>query len=218
MPAQRLRAPLQLASASFVRVAGSFTARSLLQYPVHCLAAWSVCSGIPCCSDCGVRSVEMCDGTAASPEVSMKLVLVKDVPSLGKVGDVKEVANGYARNYLLPKGMAVEATAGQLQRLQVQRDAEARRADRVRKDNDSLATRLADVTVTLKAKVGDQSRLYGSITSKDLADAIQKQAHIEIDRHKIELDEPIRTLGTHQVPIHIAGDLHPKVTVVIEEA
>ncbi len=148
----------------------------------------------------------------------MKLVLLKDVPSLGKMGDVKDVANGYARNYLLPHGLAVEATAGQLKIMQDQRTADARRQERLRNENDLLSTRLSGVNVTLKAKVGDQDRLYGSITAKDLADAVRKQAKIEIDRHKIELPEPIRTLGTHQVAVHIAGDLHPKFTVVIEEA
>ena len=148
----------------------------------------------------------------------MKLVLVKDVPSLGKTGEVKEVANGYARNYLLPKGLAVEATAGQLKIVQDQRTSEARRQERLHTENQSMATRLSGVTVTLKAKVGDQDRLYGSITAKDLADAVKKQAKIEVDRHKIELAEPIRTLGTHQVSVHVAGDLHPKFTVVIEEA
>jgi large subunit ribosomal protein L9 len=148
----------------------------------------------------------------------VKLVLVKDVPSLGKMGDVKDVANGYARNYLLPQGLAVEATAGQLKIIQDQRTAESRRQERLQAQNETLSTRLGGVTVTLKAKVGDQDRLYGSITAKDLADAVKKQAKIEIDRHKIELPEPIRTLGTHQVAVHIAGDLHPKFTVVIEEA
>lgn len=148
----------------------------------------------------------------------MKLVLVKDVPSLGKIGDIKEVANGYARNYLLPQGLAVEATAGQLKIVQDQRAAEARRKERQQTEHAALATRLESVTVTLKAKVGDQDRLYGSITAKDLADAVKKQAKLEIDRHKIELEEPIRTLGTHQVAVHVAGDLHPKFTVVIEEA
>jgi large subunit ribosomal protein L9 len=134
------------------------------------------------------------------------------------MGDVKDVANGYARNYLLPHGLAVEATAGQLKIMQDQRTADARRQERLRNENDLLSTRLSGVNVTLKAKVGDQDRLYGSITAKDLADAVRKQAKIEIDRHKIELPEPIRTLGTHQVAVHIAGDLHPKFTVVIEEA
>jgi len=147
----------------------------------------------------------------------MKLLLTKDVDNLGKAGEVKEVANGYARNFLLPKGLAVEATTSHLKRVQQQQEAEGRRQERVRQEQLALAGRLEKVTVRLKAKVGSENRLYGSITAKDVADAVKKQAGIEIDRHKIEMDDPIRTLGTHQVPVHIIGDTRPRLTVIVEE-
>lgn len=147
----------------------------------------------------------------------MKLVLTQDVPSLGKAGEVKEVAGGYARNFLLPRKMAVAATADELQRVQQRQDAAQRQQEKLRAQHQSLADRLAGVSITLKAKVGDQSRLYGSITAKDISDAIHDQAKIDVDRRIIELEDPIRTLGTHHVPVHVAGDLRPQITVVVEE-
>lgn len=147
----------------------------------------------------------------------MKLVLTQDVPSLGKAGDVKEVAGGYARNYLLPRKLAVAATEEELRRVEQRREAAARQQEKLRAQHQSLADKLAGVTVTLKAKVGDQSRLYGSITAKDLADALHDQAKIDVDRRIIELEDPIRTLGAHHVPVHVAGDLRPQITVVVEE-
>ena len=148
----------------------------------------------------------------------MKLVLTRDVPNLGKIGDVKNVADGYARNFLLPRGLAVEATAGQLKKLQEQREVERRREDKNRGELSALAERLQGATVTFQMKVGEGGRLYGSITSKDVGDALEEQAKIAVDRRRVELDEPIRTLGTHQVPVRVATDLHPQVTVVVQEA
>ena len=147
----------------------------------------------------------------------MKLVLTQDVPKLGKSGDVKEVADGYARNYLLPRGFAVEATAGQMKRMQEQRELERKREEKNRGQLETLAEQLKGATLTFQMKVGEGGKLYGSITSKDVGDALEEQAKITVDRRRIELEEPIRTLGTHQVPIRVATDLHPQVTVVVQE-
>jgi large subunit ribosomal protein L9 len=147
----------------------------------------------------------------------MKLVLTHDVPKVGKVGDIKEVADGYARNFLLPRGMAVEATSGQLKRLQEQRVQEKKREDKNRSELQALADRLQGATVTFTMRVGEGGKLYGSISSKDVGDALEEQAKIVVDRRRVELDEPIRTLGTHQVAVHVAGDLRPLVTVVVQE-
>lgn len=148
----------------------------------------------------------------------MKLVLTHDVPKLGKLGDVKDVADGYARNFLLPRGLAVEATTGQLKRLQEQREIERRREEKNRGQLEALAEQLKGATLTFAMKVGEGGRLYGSITSKDVGDALEEQAKITVDRRRVELEEPIRGLGTYQVPIRVASDLHPQVTVVVQEA
>ncbi len=147
----------------------------------------------------------------------MKLVLLHDVVKLGKEGDVKDVADGYARNFLLPKGLAVEASLGQLKLLEQRKESERKREVKNRTSLQSLADQLASATVTFKAKVGEGGRLYGSITSKDVGDALEAQSNIVIDRRRIELEDPLRTLGTHQVKVRVASDLHPVVSVVIQE-
>ncbi|MCL4541993.1 MAG: 50S ribosomal protein L9 [Chloroflexi bacterium] len=147
----------------------------------------------------------------------MKVLLLKTVPNLGKDGDIKEVANGYARNYLLPRGLAVPATPTQIKLIQQQQEALARREQKNRAELESLAQQLAGITVTIRTKTGSGGRLYGSVTNKDIGDALQQQAGIDIDRHMIELADPIRMIGTHSVPIHVASNLRPQVTVTIEE-
>lgn len=147
----------------------------------------------------------------------MKVLLLKTVPNLGKDGDIKDVANGYARNYLLARGLAVPATPTQIKLVQQQQEALARREQKNRAELESLAQRLADVTVTIRTKTGSGGRLYGSITNKDIGDALQQQLNIDVDRHMIELADPIRTIGSHSVHIHVASDLRPQVMVVVEE-
>ena len=147
----------------------------------------------------------------------MKLVLTQDVAKVGKIGDVKEVADGYARNFLLPRGMAVEATNAQLKRLQEQRAQEKKREDKNRAQLQALADRLTGAAVTFAMRVGEGGKLYGSISSKDVGDALEEQAKIVVDRRHVELEEPIRTLGTHQVAVRVASDLRPLVTVIVQE-
>lgn len=147
----------------------------------------------------------------------MKIVLVKDVPNLGKTGDVKTVADGYARNYLLPRGLAVLASEGALRHIEVQRKAEDRRRKRALEDAQDLADALSQLRLTFQAKVGEKERLYGSITSHDIAKAIEKEINKPIDRRKIALDEPIKTLGAHYVPVKLLADVVAEVTVVVEK-
>jgi large subunit ribosomal protein L9 len=149
----------------------------------------------------------------------MKIILLQDVEGLGKVGDQKEVANGYARNYLLPRRMAAGATptliANRVQRIAT----EQRKAEKQAELNRQLAERLGQVALTFKAKVGTQGRLYGSITSQDIAAALRDAEHVTIDRRVIDLPEPIRALGTFQIPVKIAAQLESKITVnVIDES
>jgi large subunit ribosomal protein L9 len=149
----------------------------------------------------------------------MKVILLQDVDGLGKAGDLKEVANGYARNYLLPRHLAAGATpsliANRIQRIA----AEQRKLEKQAESNRQQAERLGHVSLTFKAKVGSQGRLYGSITSQDIAAALRESENITIDRRSIELPNPIRTVGTFNISVKVATKLEPKITVnVIDES
>jgi large subunit ribosomal protein L9 len=149
----------------------------------------------------------------------MKVILLQSVEGLGKAGDLKEVANGYARNYLLPKRLAAGATPSLIANREQRIAAEQRRLEKQAEQNRQMAERLGEITLTFKAKVGSQGRLYGSITSQDVASALREAENITIDRRTIELPEPIRALGTFSVPVKISTGVEPKITVnVIDEA
>jgi large subunit ribosomal protein L9 len=145
----------------------------------------------------------------------MKVILLQDIEGLGKAGDLKDVANGYARNYLLPRRLAAGATPGLIANRSQRIAAEQRKLEKLAEQNKQLAERLAQITLTFKAKVGSQGRLYGSITSQDIASALRDAENITVDRRTIELPEPIRTLGTFSVPVKVASQVEPKITVSI---
>ncbi len=147
----------------------------------------------------------------------MKVVLLKDVPSLGKTGDVKEVAEGYFRNFLAKHDLASAATDSAMRDLAQNKQIAARRDARETRANQSLAQRIAKTQITMRVKVGEQHRLYGSITSHDIAEALSQQLKQEIDKRHIELEEPIRHLGTYEVTVHLAHGITPKVSVVVEQ-
>lgn len=149
----------------------------------------------------------------------MKVILLQDVEGLGKAGDLKDVANGYARNYLLPRRLAAAATPELLANYQQRIAAEQRKREKQQESNQQQAERLGQVSLTFKARVGRQGRLYGSITSQDIAAGLRESEGITIDRRVIELPEPIRTLGTFKVPVKLAQKLEPEITVnVIDES
>jgi len=149
----------------------------------------------------------------------MKIILLQDVEGLGKAGDLKEVANGYARNYLLPRRLAAGATPNLVANRSQRIAAEQRKLEKQAELNRHLAERLTQITLTFKAKVGRQGRLYGSITSQDVATALQEAEGITIDRRVIDLSEPIRSLGTFSVPVKVATNQESKLTInVIDEA
>jgi large subunit ribosomal protein L9 len=149
----------------------------------------------------------------------MKVILLQNVDGLGKAGDLKDVANGYARNFLLPQQLAAGATPALIANRTQRIATEQRRQERQAELNRQLAERLSEVKITFKAKVGSQGRLYGSITSQDVAAALRDAEKITIDRRTIELPEAIRALGTYSVPVKIAPGLEPKLTVnVVNEA
>ena len=149
----------------------------------------------------------------------MKVILLQDVEGLGKAGDLKEVANGYARNYLLPRQFAAAATPALLANHKQRIAAQQRKLEKQAEENRQQAERLSQVSLTFRAKVGRQGRLYGSITSQDIAAGLREAEGITVDRRMIDLPNPIRTIGTFQVPVKIAQKIEPKITVnVVDEA
>ncbi len=148
----------------------------------------------------------------------MKIILLQDVESLGKAGDLKEVANGYARNYLLPRQLAAGATPSLIANRQQRIASEQRKTEKQAELNRQQAERLGHITLTFKARVGTQGRLYGSITSQDIATGLREVEGITVDRRLIDLPNPIRSTGTFTVSVKIASRLEPKITVnVVDE-
>jgi large subunit ribosomal protein L9 len=143
----------------------------------------------------------------------MKVILLQDVDGLGKAGDLKDVANGYARNYLLPRQFAAGATPSLVANRQQRIAAEQRKIEKQAELNKQQAERLSHISLTFKARVGTQGRLYGSITSQDIAAGLRDAEGIVVDRRRIDLPEPIRTTGTFTVLVKVAQKLQPKITV-----
>jgi large subunit ribosomal protein L9 len=148
----------------------------------------------------------------------MKVILSKDVQGTGKAGEVKEVADGYARNYLIPRKLAIPATSGALQTVEARKASEQKKAAAEEAAARALAERLTSAPVILTAKVGDQGRLYGSITSGDIAEQLTAYLGQPIDKRRIELDEPIRQLGTFEVTIRLHRAVSAAVKVDVQPA
>ena len=146
----------------------------------------------------------------------MKVVFLQDVPNVASAGEVKKVANGYARNFLFPKKLAALATPAELQKLEYRRQADARRQAGLEQEAEALAEVLADLTVALKVRAGAKDRIYGSVTTAAIAKEIKRLSGHEIDKHNIELEEPIRELGSHQVAIRLTKNVTANVNVLVE--
>jgi large subunit ribosomal protein L9 len=146
----------------------------------------------------------------------MKVLLLRDHDKLGKAGDVKNVADGYARNFLIPRGLAVLATAGALKQAETVRHAEEKRRAKLFAEAQAVASQLTGTTLIFRALASESGKLYGSITANDIAEAVQREKGIEVDKRKIELREPLRSLGTHTVSVRLATELTPALTVIIE--
>ena len=146
----------------------------------------------------------------------MKVVFLEDVEGVAQSGQIKEVASGYARNYLFPRKLAVAATKEALSQYESQRKAYERKQTKLEAEAVKLAEELSKVTVTIKARTGEENRLYGSVTNSDIAEALEKQSGQAVDKRKIELEEPIKRTGSYQVPIHLAKNAVANITVVIE--
>jgi large subunit ribosomal protein L9 len=146
----------------------------------------------------------------------MQVLLKKDVEQLGIAGDIKKVADGFARNYLIPRGLAVIATPGAIKQAELARQATVRREAQALSEAQALAQLLDGQSVTFQARAGETERLYGSITSANIAESLGEKVGQEVDRRKIDLEEPIKDLGTHAVTVRLAPEAEAKVTVVVE--
>jgi large subunit ribosomal protein L9 len=145
----------------------------------------------------------------------MEVILREDVEKVGHRGAVVKVADGYARNYLLPKRLAVPATAANKKIVDQEREAYLRREVKAKSDADQLGQMMANVVLTFRQRVGENNQLFGSVTAKDIADQLEAQKY-HIDRRRVELESPIRTLGEHQVNLRLHRDVTVPIKVVVE--
>lgn len=148
----------------------------------------------------------------------MRVVLRSDVRGLGKRGEIKDVADGYAQNFLLPKGLAVEANAAELKRLAQERAGAEKKKERALGEAKQLAERIGATTLTFALKAGKEGRTFGSVTGKDIAEALKRDAGIDLERTKIHLEDPLRALGVHKVEVRLATGVRASLTVEIEAA
>ncbi len=147
----------------------------------------------------------------------MRVMLTKDVESVGKAGDIKEVADGYGRNYLLPRKLAVIAHRGVEAEGNRLREAAAKRETKDRTEAQALANEIGNKTVVVRLKMGAEDKAFGSITNQDVAAALKAQHRVDIDRHKIDIKEPIKTLGEHQVPLRLHRDVTAHVNLIVTQ-
>jgi large subunit ribosomal protein L9 len=143
----------------------------------------------------------------------MKVLLKRDVTKLGKAGIVKTVADGYGRNYLIPQGLAVLATPGALKQAETLAKAEQKRQAGLASEASSLAEQLAQISLTFKMRAGEAGKLYGSVTAQNIVDEVKRVSDLDVDRRKLELREPLRSLGVHKVAVRLASELAPEITV-----
>jgi len=145
----------------------------------------------------------------------MKVILQKPVEKLGDPGDIVEVAAGYARNYLVPHGLAVRAEKGALKHAEHLKRAHVSRQSKEKVEFEALATKLIASKVLIAARAGEEGKLFGSVTAADVAEAIAAQTDIQVDRKDVHLEEPIRSLGTHEVRVHLFPEVEPVLTLEV---
>jgi large subunit ribosomal protein L9 len=145
----------------------------------------------------------------------MKVVLTQDVPKLGDLGTIQDVKDGFARNYLIPNGMARIATPGMIKQVEERQEAERRRIAHLEEEMRDLAGQIDGIRLEIHARVGEQGRLFGSVTAADIAERLAEITGQEIDRRKVELEAPIREVGEVRVPIRLVGRLVPEITVAV---
>lgn len=145
----------------------------------------------------------------------MKIILQKPVEKLGDPGDVVEVADGYARNFLIPRSLAIRAERGAVKQAESLRRSHVSRQSRKKVEFEALAAKLIASRVRISARAGEEGKLFGSVTAADVAEAIGTQAGITVDRRDVHLDEPIRSLGTHEVRVHLFAEVDPVLTLEV---
>ena len=147
----------------------------------------------------------------------MKVVFIEDVPDVAEAGEIRDVADGYGRNYLIPRKLAVLADARATQIVEAQKKRKARIEAEIEAEMRELAKKLEGLDIVLKAKAGTKDRLYGSITNADIAEELSKSAGLEVDKRKIELEKPIHEIGSYEIAIRLTKDIVPKVKLSIVE-
>src|SRR5687768_4857217 len=148
----------------------------------------------------------------------MRIVLRADLDNVGKKGDIIEVADGYARNFLLPKGHAIKATDGVVGQATAMRRSRDLKDAKDREAGETIARKLVPMVIRLTARAGGEGKLFGSITSQDIVAAVAEQAGVELDRRKVHLDDPIRTVGTHEIPVKLHADVQFRITLEVTKS
>jgi large subunit ribosomal protein L9 len=143
----------------------------------------------------------------------MKVILQKTVERLGDPGDVADVADGYARNFLIPRGLAVRAEKGAVRHAESLKRAHQSRTKAQKGEFEAIAARIIQTSVVVTARAGEEGKLFGSVTAADIAEALSAETGVAVDRRDIHLDEPIRSVGTHEVTVHLHAEVDPVITV-----
>ena len=146
----------------------------------------------------------------------MKVILQKPVDKLGVPGDVVDVADGYARNYLMPRGLAVRASKGGVKHVESLKRAHTTKVSQAQAEAQEVADRLTASPIKVRARVGEEGRLFGSVTAAEVAEEIERQTGVKVDRRDVRLEEPIRSVGVHQVTVHLFTEVDPAVPVEVE--
>jgi large subunit ribosomal protein L9 len=145
----------------------------------------------------------------------MQVILKQDVDKVGRRGEIIDVSRGYVRNFLVPRGLAEMATPGKLEEVRHEMEEAEERDRRMAERANEIAEILNKSVITIEARTGEDERLFGSVTAANIASAIERARDVRIDRRRVRLDEPIKSLGTHQVPIQVHGDIEASVKVIV---
>jgi large subunit ribosomal protein L9 len=145
----------------------------------------------------------------------MQVILKQDVDKIGRRGEIIDVSRGYVRNFLVPRGLAEMATPGKLEEVRHEMEEAEERDRRMAERASEIAGILNKSVITIEARTGEDERLFGSVTAANIASAIERARDVRIDRRRVKLDEPIKSLGTHQVPIQVYGDVEASVKVIV---
>jgi large subunit ribosomal protein L9 len=148
----------------------------------------------------------------------MRVVLRADLDNVGKKGDIIDVADGYARNFLLPKGHAIKATDGVVDQAGAMRRSRDLKDAKDREAGETIARKLVPMVIKVSARAGGEGKLFGSITTQDVVAAVAEQAGVELDRRKVNLADPIRTVGTHEIPVKLHSDVQFRITLEVTKA